>query len=228
MVTFTEAYTVDTTADFSAAGTYVLRLTADDGELSASDEVTITVNEPGGEVITVEVQVPASSDDAEERSSGSMGLTGSDLELVYDRTDQQTVGMRFGVDIPQGASIVNAYLQFQADETGSGETLLTIQGQDTDNAPTFTTSRGDISSRPRTTAAVAWSPAEWTAVGEVGPDQRTPDIAVVIQEIVNRPGWSSGNSLVIVITGTGSRVAESYNGDQAGVPLLHVEYSTGG
>jgi hypothetical protein len=228
VVTFTDASAVDTTASFSAADTYVLRLTADDGELTASDEVTIVV-EPVAEVTTLEVRVAASSDDAEERSSGSMRLTSSDLELVYDRTNQQTVGMRFnGVDIPQGATIVNAYLQFQADETSSEVTSLTIQGEDHDNAPTFTSSRGGISSRTRTTAAVPWSPEPWTTVGEAGPDQRTPDIAAVIQEIVNRSGWSSGNSLVIIITGTGTRWAESYDGDPDGAPLLHVEYSTGG
>jgi len=41
---------------------------------------------------------------------------------------------------------------------------------------------------------------------------------------VNRSGWVSGNSLVLIITGTGTRTAESYNGDAAGAPLLHVEY----
>jgi hypothetical protein len=40
-VTFADATAVDTTVIFSAAGTYVLRLTAQDGELSASDEITI-------------------------------------------------------------------------------------------------------------------------------------------------------------------------------------------
>jgi hypothetical protein len=43
-VTFGNTSAVDTTASFSAAGVYVLRLTADDDQLSASDEVTITVN----------------------------------------------------------------------------------------------------------------------------------------------------------------------------------------
>ncbi len=43
-VTFNDANAVDTTASFSAAGTYVLRLTADDADLSNYDEVTITVN----------------------------------------------------------------------------------------------------------------------------------------------------------------------------------------
>jgi len=43
-VTFGNASAVDTTAEFSAAGTYVLRLTGDDSELTAYDEVTITVH----------------------------------------------------------------------------------------------------------------------------------------------------------------------------------------
>ncbi len=74
-------------------------------------------------------------------------------------------------------------------------------------------------------AAVPWSPVAWTTRGEADPDQRTPNIASVIQEVVNRPGWASGNSLVVIITGTGKRTAESYNGDPAGAPLLHVEYT---
>jgi uncharacterized protein YjiK len=43
-VTFGDDSAVDTTASFSIDGIYVLRLTADDGELTADDEVTITVN----------------------------------------------------------------------------------------------------------------------------------------------------------------------------------------
>ena len=43
-VTFATATAEDTTASFSAAGTYVLRLTASDGSLSANDTVTVTVN----------------------------------------------------------------------------------------------------------------------------------------------------------------------------------------
>ncbi|MDX1664620.1 MAG: PKD domain-containing protein [Candidatus Promineifilaceae bacterium] len=42
-VTFDDSTEVDTTVSFSAAGTYILRLTASDSELSAYDEVTITV-----------------------------------------------------------------------------------------------------------------------------------------------------------------------------------------
>jgi hypothetical protein len=223
--TFADPNAVDTTASFSEAATYVLRLTGDDWESTAANDVTITVLEAGS-VTTVEVRVSVDSDDAEESANKrmKMNLTSSDLELVYASGDQ-TVGMRFSeVKIPQGATIVNAYVQFQVDETHSKPTNLMIEGEAVDHAATFTASSGNISSRPRTTADVAWSPPAWTTVGEAGPDQQTPNIASVIQEIVDRSGWSSGNSLVIIITGTGERVAESYNGDPAGAPLLHVEY----
>ncbi len=182
--------------------------------------------ESGGEVTTLEIRVAASSDDAEERASGSVGLRSSDLELVYDKTDQ-AVGIRFsGVTIAEGATIlINAYIQFQVEETSSGPVSLTIQGEDTGDALTFVNSRGNVSSRPRTAAAVSWSPPAWTTGGAAGPDQQTPDIASVLQEIVGRSDWSSGNAVAIIITGTGERVAESFDGDTGGAPLLHVEYT---
>ena len=225
-VTFGNATAVDTTATFAAAGVYTLRLTADDGELIASDDINITVAGAGGQV-TIDVQVSGSTDDAEEDSVGDMDLTSSDLELVFDK-GEQTVGIRFnGLDIPQGATITNATIQFTTDEKNSTATSLIIQGEDSDNTVAFSNADGDISARPKTTAAVAWSPPGWNVVGEAGPDQQTPNIAAVIQEIVNRPNWLSGNSLVIIITGTGERAAESYNGQPSGAPSLHIEYTIG-
>ena len=43
-VTFGDASSPSTTASFSASGTYVLRLTADDSALQSSDDLTVTVN----------------------------------------------------------------------------------------------------------------------------------------------------------------------------------------
>ena len=46
-VTFANANSLNTTADFSATGVYVLRLTADDGALTATDDVVVNaVNQP--------------------------------------------------------------------------------------------------------------------------------------------------------------------------------------
>ena len=105
---------------------------------------------------------------------------------------------------------------------------MTIQGENADNAGAFISASGNISARARTQAAVQWSPLPWSTVGEAGPDQKTPDLSAIVQEIVNRAGWSNGNSLAIIVTGTGERTAESYNGDSNAAPLLHIEFLTGG
>jgi hypothetical protein len=49
-VTFAAPNAVDTTAGFSAAGTYTLSLTASDSQLSASDTMTVTVTDPSAPV----------------------------------------------------------------------------------------------------------------------------------------------------------------------------------
>jgi PKD repeat protein len=178
-------------------------------------------------VTTFEQRVVASADDAEERATGGMYLNSSDLELVYDGSDQR-VGLRWtAVTIPTGATIARAYIQFEAKETQSEATNLLIQGIAADNPTTFSSANGDVSTRPRTSASATWQPVPWTVIGEAGLNERTPDLSTLIQEIVNRPGWASGNALALVITGTGHRTARAWDSKPAGAPLLHVEYTTG-
>ncbi len=229
-VTFQDANAVDTQASFTTAGTYVLRLTASDGELSASDQVEVTVQEAGPPPVStiVERRIAAASDDAEEAAGGTVNLSSADIDLVFS-LNNQTVGLRFTeVAVPPGASITGAYIQFEAGEAQSEATDLVLQGQAADNPSTFTWPIGNVSTRPRTEAVVSWSPAPWTVVGGAGADQRTPDLGGVIQEIVNRPRWVSGNALAIIITGTGHRTAVSYEGKASRAAVLHVEFTSGG
>ena len=175
--------------------------------------------------MTMDIRVAGSENDAEENNStGAVNLTSTDLELVTD-ANVQIVGMRFmDVQIPQAAAVGGAYIQFTVDETtNTNPCTLTIHAEDEDDAAAFSTAANDISSRWLTTAYVDWSPANWTIVAEAGPAQRTPDISPLIQEVVDRPGFTPGNSIVIVITGTGRRRAESYDGQGASAALLHVE-----
>ena len=125
--------------------------------------------------------------------------------------------------IPPEATVVNAWVQFQADESDSGGTSLTFEAQASANPATFSSSSGNITSRPRLTESVSWSPPAWST-GNQGPAQQTPNLAPVIQQVVEQQNWTSGNSLVIIITGSGKRVAESYNGSSSAAALLHVEY----
>ncbi|MBT8401043.1 MAG: hypothetical protein KJO98_11250, partial [Rhodothermia bacterium] len=76
-----------------------------------------------------------------------------------------------------------------------------------------------------TSASTGWQPAPWTSRGQAGADQRTPDLSSVIQEIVSRGDWNSGNAMAILVSGSGERTAESYNGDSNGAPLLHIEWT---
>ncbi len=175
--------------------------------------------------VPLDRRIAASSDDAEEKAAGTTNLTSGDLELVYDGSIQM-VGMRFpNVTVPRGAAITKAWIQFTVDEAQSETTSLLIRGQATANAPTFTTATFNLSSRAKTGAGVPWSPAAWSTIGQAGPAQQTPDLKDVVQEIVNLSGWSSGNPLVILITGTGHRTADSYDGSRTTQPLLHIEYT---
>ncbi|MBN1670496.1 MAG: hypothetical protein JXR37_05665 [Kiritimatiellae bacterium] len=171
-------------------------------------------------------RIRSGADDVEEYATGQVYLDSSDLELTEAEQGEQTVGLRFtGVRVPYGATVRNAAVQFTADEAPhSAAAALTIRGEAADDARPFCSERYDVTARPRTAASVAWTPPAWTAVGAAGAEQRTPDLAAVVQELVNRPGWVSGNALVIMIRGTGKRVAESFEGDPAGAPLLEIDY----
>ncbi|MBV1878159.1 MAG: VWA domain-containing protein [Pseudomonadales bacterium] len=176
---------------------------------------------PGGCLnAEISARVKSGNDDAEESASGTMSLNSSDLELVQEGSTQK-VGMRFrSLPLQQGSTILSAHLELVTDETGSGSTSLTIEGHDIDDSAAFTTTDNDISDRTRTTASATWSsvPA-WNVLQE---KQQSIDIANVIQEIVDRPGWLPGNDLSLLISGSGKRVAESYDGSPGEAPRLVI------
>jgi Bacterial Ig domain len=210
-----------------ADGSHTLDATATDtgGNTAPSPGVVVTIANSGA-VIVQDVPIAASLDDVEERPNGRMWVATTDLDLVLDAGVQQTVGLRFtGIGAPPGAHIANAYVQFQVDEATTGPTNLVVRAQASDNAPAFTTTNFNLTTRATTSASTGWVPAQWPTVGARGAAQRTPNLAPVLQEVVDRPGWSGGGALVLVITGSGARVAEAFDGTFA--PILHIEYTAG-
>src|SRR5689334_13932892 len=178
---------------------------------------------------TFEKRIAIGTDDVEQRSSGKISADSSDLELSTDGSTVQTVGLRFlGIDIPQGAIITSAYIQFQTDEVTTGATSLVIRGEDSGDAAAFTSTAYDVSSRGQTDASVSWAPDPWSTVGQAGLAQRTPDITAIVQEIVARGDWSALSDMVFIITGTGTRTARAYESGAATAPLLHIEYTLSG
>ncbi len=213
--------------DTSTAGTYTVTYSVTDSNgNTATASRSVVVSDTSAEVHTLQSRVSAGSDDAEERADGSMYLNSSDIELVFDY-NLQTIGIRFtGLTIPENAMITNAYIQFKVDEVSSGSTQLSIHGENSGNTAAFTTAARNISSRTKTVASATWSPDAWSTIGAAGETQRSSDVTSIVQEIVSGSGWNSGNAMAFIITGTGKRVAKSYDGDQAGAPMLYVEYTT--
>jgi hypothetical protein len=174
------------------------------------------------------------NDDVEEAvNGGGMDVGSSDLEMPYEDENQsnpQIIGLRFvGVPIPKGATITEAWLRFQVDETkgGTGPVNLIIEGDLSPNAVEFTSDALTVSSRTRTTAQVKWSMPNWVTVGDQGPDQTTPSLVPIIQEIVNQDGWAGGSIALIISDdpanpSVGIRCAEAGPGDDAA--LLHISY----
>jgi len=155
-----------------------------------------------------------------------MYLDSSDIEMITDGSSELLIGLRFrSITIPNDATVTAAYIQFVTDETDSVSTSLTIRGETSDDTSTFSWTNSDISNRPLTSAAVDWNniPA-WNQVDET---HETPDLSPVVQEIVSRSGWSSGHAMAFVVSGSGKRVAKTFdNGSGQEAPLLFVEYTT--
>lgn len=172
---------------------------------------------------SLEIQVGADSDDAEENDSGVVSLNDDTLELGQ----QRWVGFRFNaVTVPRGATIASAYVEMRSTANNSESTDLTVFGQDVDDAATFAAGNNNLSTRPMTAAAVDWSNVEnWRK------NQRhdTPDLSSIIQEIVDRPSWLDGNDLAILIRSDdlgGIRQTFSHDDNFTKAAKLHIEYTT--
>jgi hypothetical protein len=192
--------------------------------MDADKQATATFN-PGSPGSLFTVPISAAANDGDEPQTGTVRLGNGDINLGSGSGGSPTTAaLRFtGVQIPSGAMIVNAAVQFRADETGSASTNLVVRAERAASSAPFTTTAFNLSSRPRTTASVAWPVPAWPTVGAAGEAQRTPNLAAVVQEVVSLPGWAPGNALTVIITGSGRRAAESFEG---GAPaVLSVEYA---
>ncbi|MFC1504483.1 Ig-like domain-containing protein [Spirochaetota bacterium] len=185
------------------------------------------------ELEILDLQILSGDDDIEEQiSNGNIYLNSPDLEICYDSfssINDQHIGLYFqNVSITQGADIINAYLEFTAEEdTASGMQPLIIKAERAGNAAAFSSSVSNLSLRNFTESSVAWNiTGNWMDAS----NYITPNISPVIEEVVNLPTWQSSNAIVFGIQGvlgdTGVRRGYSYEGSNALAPKLHIEYST--
>lgn len=177
---------------------------------------------------TLNLQVNASAGDARE-------LAGAvDIAVLNSVTDDfgEWFGFRFtGVTIAGGSTINTAVLSVYVYNSGFDEPLHTFYAEDSDNAAAFTNTANDISGRARTSASVVWSNTNLGATGFSPFFFSPPDVSALVQEVVDRGGWASGNALVIVCEGADVNRdlgLSSYDVSSANAATLDIDYTAGG
>ena len=176
-------------------------------------------------------QVSSSGDDAEQYPDGydsRVDTVGDDLVLGVDaQNGSQSVGLRFTtVEVPKDVTIKEAFIEFRSKGTSTGAASYTIKANNVGNMGPIGNSANAISDLPTTSASATWSISEdgeddWDTDGS---EQVTPDLTALVQEVVNRNDWSSKNNMGFVVTGTGTRRAESYDSDPSRAPRLVITY----
>ncbi len=179
----------------------------------------------------------ASSDDAEQNvATGGVILNSTDLELGgYDwaLNFKQIVGIRFpNVNLPQGARIQRAYIQFSVDETYlnvSNQANMTIKAQK-GNALPYAAVVNNISNRTYTTSQVAWATPAWTVNDQRLVAQQTPDLKAIINDAI-QTGFVSGQALAFHFSAATNGYATAWAVDRLNsanhVPELVIEYIGG-
>jgi myo-inositol-hexaphosphate 3-phosphohydrolase len=119
-----------------------------------------------------------------------------------------------GLDVPAGATLRSAHVQFTAGVAEDSPVVLSIHALVGGAA----------------TEVVTWSPAPWGEEGERGAYQQTPDLSAIVREALASPGQSSDAPLVLSITaqGSGQRSAVSFEADPAAAPSLRLEFAEEG
>ncbi len=203
----------------AATGVYPdIRFEVSDGLLTDSEAITISVYEPsaGGEML---VSLASGADD------GFSGAWGYYSTLAWSQAGQPyNVWLRFtDVNIPPGAVIEEAHLEMVHTSWGSG-TSLNIRAEKS-ASPSAPSSAADHTSRVRTSAAAAWTSGfgDWAY-------HNSPDLAPVIQELVNTYSYSGG-TILILLDNNGSAAGADFvstSFESGSVPRLFIKYGGSG
>jgi hypothetical protein len=241
-----------TDAQFKVTGNFIVKAQDSDGDLpvevALKDGILTETLKPDRAVkypvrIDPTWQVGASTDDCYRNYVGGseFATNDSNIRAGYDNAFAQGWGgaARFlNVGIPAGATITLANLILTC-QTAHALTIVNtcLRAERSINPVTFSDST-DFDARTWTTAYINWDaiPA-WTLNTEyTSPsDDGTRYFKDILQEVIDLPGWASGNPVVILwddfqkrstqVSST-VRYAYSYDGSTTKAPKLVVTYTT--
>lgn len=177
--------------------------------------------------------VAAGDDDGNENGIGALITDGETVDIA-SRTDPSSQYYKAGgfrytdIAIPKGSNIDVAYQSVYFSTASDPGTY--IYGHDADDADDLNDNPHIISEayRPRTSAS-----AYWYSESNLSLWQDTPSLVSVIQEIIGRPGWSSGNAVMMLwipITSENFKTCyvQAYEGTSALRNKIYIEWTEGG
>jgi glucose/arabinose dehydrogenase len=172
-------------------------------------------------------QIASGADDVNEVNST---LASSEITLWLGNASSATTsftGLRFNnIVVPRGATITSARLEFYSTQSQRISVSLQMAADAADSSQPFTaTNRPGVrtvtTARVNHTSNTSWNANAWYALD---------DIRVLVQEVINRPNWQSGNSLSIILRGTGGawgrKFFRSFEGGAAFAVRLVITYTS--
>ncbi len=180
--------------------------------------------------VTVDEDVAAGGDDGSHDSSSGFSSSDNNARIGAGAGKVWDIFTRFTTVAIDGTIDV-AYTEIRAGLTDASVGTHDIYAIDEDNsvAPT-SAAEFETDDGLHTTATVSWQPGGGSGLTE-DVFYQSPSIVSIIQEIVDRGGWSSGNALQIHHDGrSGQNDAwwDFYDFTSAAAAKLHIEYTAAG
>ncbi len=153
-------------------------------------------------------------------------------EVCSSTTGAETrTGLRFSeVNIPQGSTITSARIDFVATAASNSDPSLRLKVENSDDAAPFAVG-SPFTSRSFAAGTVGWDTTSTPPLDTnwvVDTTYPTPDLASIVQGVVNRTGWCGGNAMMFMLERNGGdaalRTAYSQEGDSTKAPVLSISY----
>jgi hypothetical protein len=237
-VNFGNATAVDTTATFSAAGVYVLRLAAFDGSLSASDDVVVTVGSPP---VTASFQngvLPSAGYtgmvDTMLRSNKPANNSGNATKLTVDGSPDTVSLLRWDLSsLPAGATVQSASITFYIHDASTGSyELYGMNRAWTENQAHWT--QAATGSAWQIPGAAGAADRDTTVLGSITPTtigfHTLPLNAAglaVLAGWLNDPATNHGLALLDDLVGDSAGFHSSEHSTLANRPKLTLTYTVG-
>lgn len=186
---------------------------------------------------SLDIRVTSQADGFSFKSDASYyaGASSDPIYWIDNTSSTLRAALRFtGISIPQGATITSAavtvYTNYGTTSVDPSDTV-TIALEQVDNAAQCTSGSDAASRLSNLGSTISWAVNN---AGGADTPQTSPDLSSILQTIINRTGWSSGNAIQFFTHPTttaanGDMAMQSYaTGTSTTYARLQVSYSTSG